>query len=202
GEVAVTSAVVAGLPANSTIFARLSTHFAAGWQWQDIQFTTARVATFLTPTAGSVVGVSCTALQWTAVSDARAYTVHVGTTAGAKDLVDTGEIPYTTLTAPTLPANQTIFARVWTRFASDSTFSDVQFSTGLATLTAPSNNATGIGTSGTFQWTAVPGATTYLLYVGDTPGANNRINSGEITQTSFPMTGLPIGVPLYAQIWT
>src|SRR6185295_12301796 len=114
GEVAGTSVLVPGLPANSLIFARLSTHFAAGWQWQDIQFTTARVATFLAPTAGSVMGVSCTALQWTAVSDARAYTVHVGTTAGAKDLVDTGEIPYTTLTAPTLPANQTIFARVWT----------------------------------------------------------------------------------------
>jgi hypothetical protein len=42
----------------------------------------------------------------------------------------------------------------------------------------------------------------YYLYVGDTPGANNVINTGEITQTSYPMTGLPVGTTLYAKLWT
>src|SRR5262249_25699773 len=110
--------------------------------------------------------------------------------------------PVTTLNLPTLPANQQIYARIWTKFATDWTYSDVRFSAALATLTSPADNATGIGTTGTFLWAAVPGATKYYLYVGDTPGAKNVINSGEITATSYPMAGLPIGVQLYATLWT
>jgi hypothetical protein len=78
----------------------------------------------------------------------------------------------------------------------------VQFSTGLATLTSPANNASGVKTSGSFQWAAVPGATAYRLYVGDTPGASNRLSTGEITLTSYPMAALPTTATLYAQLWT
>jgi hypothetical protein len=202
GEITSTSFVAPALPPDQWVFARIATQFTTGWQWQDIRFATTRGAYLLTPVAGSIVGSACTAVGWTPVADARAYTVHLGTTTGAKDLLDTGETPYTTSSAPTLPANQQIFARVWTKFASDWTYSDVQFSSALATLTTPVNNATGTGTTGSFQWTAVAGATAYRLYVGDTAGANNRINTGEITGTSYPMAGLPVGVQLYAQLWT
>jgi hypothetical protein len=202
GEIPGPSFVAPALPPNQWLFARIATHFAAGWQWQDIRFATSRGAYLLTPAAGAVVGVACSAIGWTPVADARAYTLNLGTTAGAKDVLDTGATPYTTLTPPTLPANRQIFARIWTKFASDWTYSDVQFSTGLATLTSPANSASGVKTSGSFQWSAVPGAAAYRLYVGDTAGASNRINSGEVTQTSYPMTGLPAPSQLYAQLWT
>jgi hypothetical protein len=202
GEIAGTSFVVPGLPSNQLLFGRIATRLAAGWQWQDIQFTTVRGAYFLTPTEGSVVGVTCNTIQWTPVADARAYYLYVGTSVGAKNIVDSSETPVTTLNLPTLPANQQIYGRIWTKFATDWTYSDVRFSTGLAILTSPANNATGIGTTGTFQWNAVPGVMKYYLYVGDTPGAKNVINTGEITVTSYPMASLPIGVQLYATLWT
>jgi hypothetical protein len=202
GEVTDTSFVAPALPSNQWLFARIATHFASGWQWQDIRFATARGAYLVTPAAGSVAGVACTAIGWTTVWDARAYRLNLGTTAGATDLLDTGERPYTTVIAPTLPANRQVFGRIWTKFASDWAYTDVSFSTRLATLTSPANNASGVKTSQSFQWAAVPGATAYRLYVGDTPGASNRINSGEITLTSYPMTGLPAPAQLYAQLWT
>ena len=67
-------------------------------------------------------------IQWTAVSGAQAYYLYVGTAAGASDLINTGETLQTSYPAAKLPANQRVFARIWTKVAgiwhyADSTFS-------------------------------------------------------------------------------
>ena len=65
------------------------------------------------------------------------------------------------------------------------------------TLTAipvqPVNGATDVDLLGDIQWTSVPSAEAYYLYVGTIVGANDLINSGEILQTSYPAIGLPAG---------
>jgi hypothetical protein len=202
GEITSTSRLVNTLPSNATLFARISTHTAAGWQSQDVQFTTTRGAYLTSPTDGAVIGVACAPFTWTPAAGALAYYLYVGTSQGAKDIVDFGETQATSMPGPSLPANRPLHGRIWTKFASAWTWTDVQFTAAQAALTYPVANASGIGTGGSFQWTTVPGVQKYYLYVGDTPGSNNRINSGEITQTTYPMAGLPVGTTLYAQIWT
>ena len=42
--------------------------------------------------------------------------MHVGSTPGAKDLVDSGEIQQTAYLAPlNVPSNSTLYARMWTK---------------------------------------------------------------------------------------
>lgn len=202
GEVTGTSHIVTGLPHSATLFARIATRFSTGWQWQDIQFTTTRGAYFTMPTHGAVISSSCTTIAWTPVSGALSYYLYLGTTPGAKDLIDFGETQATSRFAGLLPANQTLYGRIWTKLASGWVYNDSQFTTFLSTLTSPAPNALDIGTAGLFTWTANANVQKYYLYVGDTPGANNVINTGEITQTSYPMTGLPVGTTLYAKLWT
>src|SRR4051794_22748031 len=50
--------------------------------------------------------------QWTQVADAEAYYLYVGTTAGAKDLVNTGEVQYTARTITGLPYSTTLYATI------------------------------------------------------------------------------------------
>ena len=53
-------------------------------------------------------------VQWTTVVNAQAYYLYVGSTIGAKDLVDTREIQQTSWLA-SLPGGQTVYARIWTK---------------------------------------------------------------------------------------
>jgi hypothetical protein len=202
GEVTATSWLASGLPLNTALYARIATRFSTGWQWQDIQFTTSRGAYFTSPADGAVASVSCTTFAWTTAPGALSYYLYVGTTVGAKNLIDFGETQATSRFGGVLPANQTLYARIWTKLSSGWVYNDTQFSTALATLTYPVQNAVDIGTSAPFTWAAVPNAYRYYLYVGNTPGSNNVINSGEITQTAYPMTNLPVGTTLYATLWT
>src|SRR5262249_9763779 len=71
-----------------------------------------------------------------------------------------------------------------------------------ATFTYPSADAQNVDTAEPFSWTAVPGALAYYLYVGTSQGAKDLVNTGEIPQTSYTVPPLPIGVTLWARIWT
>src|SRR5437667_4501255 len=54
-------------------------------------------------------------IQWTSVANAQGYYLYVGSTPGAKDLVNTGTIQQTSYLAPTLPSGVTLYARLWTK---------------------------------------------------------------------------------------
>ena len=54
-------------------------------------------------------------MHWKSVPNAQAYYLCVGSTVGAKDLIDTGEVQQTFYLARGLPFGQTMFVRLWTK---------------------------------------------------------------------------------------
>src|SRR5512135_1131297 len=71
-----------------------------------------------------------------------------------------------------------------------------------ATLTYPIAGAVNADLTLPFQWTSVPNVQAYYLYVGTAIGAKDLVNTGEILQTSYLASSLPLGQTLYARLWT
>ena len=205
GETSATSLSRANLPVR-TLYVRLWTKSAAGWVYTDSTFTVIAPpqATLLTPAQGASVYSNAVGFSWSPVSGALAYYLYVGTTIGAKDVINSGETSATSLSRANLPAG-TLYIRLWTKSTAagwaytDSSFTVV--AAPQATLLTPANGAA-IGTSSAnFSWTSVTGAIVYYLYVGTTAGAKDVVNSGETTATSLPVASLPLGT-LYVRLWT
>ncbi len=203
GEIQQTSYTAASLPAGTTLYGRIWTQYAGQWSYSDISFSGTNPATFTFPTNGSSSVDVSQPFQWTPVSGAQAYYLYVGTSVGLKDLVDTGEIQQTSYAAPTLPANQTLYARIWTELGGVWLHSDITFSAAArATLTFPANGAVSADLSNPIQWTAVPGAQAYYLYDGTAVGLHNLVDTGEIQPTSYLASGIPANQTVYARMWT
>src|SRR5438477_211356 len=156
------------------------------------------------PTDGATNADMSQAIQWTTVLNAQAYYLYVGSTLGAKDLVDTGEIQQTSYLATGLPGSQTVFARLWTEVGGVWRFSDSSFTTAatVAILMSPVNGATNVNMTLPMQWTTVAGAQAYELYLGSTLGAKDLVDTGQIQQTSYLATSLPRGQTMFARLWT
>jgi hypothetical protein len=73
-----------------------------------------------------------------------------------------------------------------------------------AVVTSPTPGSTLSGTSATFTWSAVSGATAYWVYVGSTGvgSSNIFINSSSITATSQAVTGLPTTGTVYLRVYS
>src|SRR5204863_10142551 len=141
-----TSYLASGLPGSQTVFARLWTKVGGVWRFTDSSFTTAStvlvVATLTSPLNGSTTVIMTLPLQWTTVVGAQAYQLYLGSTLGAKDLVDTGQIQPTSYLATSLPGGQTVFARLWAEAGGVWRSTDSSFTTApVATLTVPLNGA-------------------------------------------------------------
>jgi hypothetical protein len=183
-------------------------------------------ALFITPVNGATDVDASQPIQWTAVTNAQAYYLYIGTSRGATDLVNSGEMQGTSYQAYGLPAGQLLYARLWTKKASVWRYTDITFTAAIgapvlkATVITPANGATGVNPTGLIQWTAVPNAQKYYVYVGSTLGANDLIDSQEIcdgctnspTATSWslanagkpPALGLggKAGQKVYLRMWT
>src|SRR5437660_711084 len=98
-------------------------------------------AVILYPTNGAVNADLSQPIQWTSVANVQAYYLYVGTTLGAKDLVNTGEILQTSYLVTQLPAGQTVYARIWTKVGGVWRYTDSSFSAAPlpARLTYPVN---------------------------------------------------------------
>jgi hypothetical protein len=142
-------------------------------------------------------------LTWTTVSGAQAYYLYVGTGVGLKDLVDSHEIQATSYAVSSLPGNQTVYVRLWTELANSWRYVDSTFTTQplVPTFISPTAGASGVNLSTAVQWTSVPNAEAYYLYVGTTSGATNVVNSSETPATSWIAYDAPTGQTLYARIW-
>jgi hypothetical protein len=143
-------------------------------------------------------------LQWTRVFDAQAYYVYGGSTRGAKDLINSGEIGQTSFRMPDLPGGQIVYVRLWTKVAGVWRFSDSAFTPPrvVASLTSPASGAAEVDPFGLLRWEPIASAQAYYLYVGSTAGARDLVNSGETLQTSFRLTGLPEGRTVCVRLWT
>jgi len=199
--------VTTPLPAGVTLWARIWTEINGVWSYQsDISFTVSALSYLTAPANGQQNVPANATFQWTTSPGAQAYYLYVGTTQGAKDVVNTGAIQGTSYTATTpLPAGATLWARIWTQLNGVWSYQgDISFTvSALSHLTAPLNGQQNVPVNATFQWTTSPGAQAYYLYVGTTQGAKDVVNTEPIQGTSYTVTTpLPAGAMLWARIWT
>jgi Big-like domain-containing protein len=162
------------------------------------------VATMTYPVNGAVNADLTAPIQWTSVLNVQAYYLYIGSKPGAKDLVNTGEIQATSYRVTKYLPPQTLYARIYAKVGgvwryTESSFTAVPLA---ATITYPANGATNVDLATAVQWTAVPNAQAYYLYVGSALGAKDLVNTGEIQQTFYRIASLPPGQIVYARLWT
>ncbi len=206
GEIAATSVTATGLPTNGeTIYATLYTDYGSVQVSKSYMFTASTQAALTSPANGSVLPGPTVTFTWTAATGATGYNFRLGTTPGENNLLASGEITATSITATGLPTNgEPIYATLYTDYGSIQVSKSYTFTASTqAALTSPTPGSVLPGPTVTFTWTAATGATGYNFRLGTTPGTNNLFFSGEITATSVTVTGLPTnGEPIYATLYT
>lgn len=198
-----TSYQAAALPVGQVLYARMWTKLDGIWRFVDSQFTAVAPASLIAPAAGATNVDALLPFRWTPVGGAVAYYLYVGTSVGAKDIVDSAETQQTVYQAAPLPPGQTLYARLWTKLGTSWRSVDSQFATAsTASLLWPSPGATNVDSTQPVRWTPVIGAQAYYLYVGTTAGGSNIVNTGEIHQTSYTMPPLSGRQMFYIRLWT
>ncbi len=203
GNISGTSYVPKALPPGQVLYARLWTYSGGLWSSaSDVSFTAAPDLTY--PTAGATNVDTSKPFTWGADSQATSYRLTIGTSQGASDLVDSGQLAVTSYAVPGLPVGKTLWARLTTQYGLTSTSTDISFTAAVrpATLTRPTDGSQHIDPGQAFTWNSVGGADSYWLWVGTSPGASDIVDSGNIAGTSYLPTNLPVGKPLYARLWT
>ena len=162
---------------------RLSTNNDAG-----IGDAASPLAQITYPVNGNTSADLTLPIQWSSVAGAQSYYLYVGTTLGAKNVVDTGEISQTSYLATSAPIGVTLYARIWTKLggawaSSDSTFTAAEVAAQqLATITYPAAGATNADLTQPITWTAGTNAQKYYLYIGSRHSArSDLVDSGELT---------------------
>ena len=175
------------------------------WQYApDISFTTIVSASMLSPSNNASAVQNPVQFTWSTASGASCYYLYVGTTLGAKDVIDSGQIPGTQLSRSLNPG--TYYARVYTLInANWYVSSDITFTVAPppspAQLTFPVNGATQVTPTLTFNWTSIAGAQCYYLYVGSAPGLKDVYDGGQTTATSATVRLSPF-TQYYARLYT
>jgi len=125
GVVTSTAANVTGIPTSGVnLYARLWSRINGDWVPQDYLYTeagTPALATMSTPAPGSTLPGSTVVFTWTPGAGPTQYELWLGTSLGASNLYNSGQInnsgqPAYTATATGLPANgATVYARLYSR---------------------------------------------------------------------------------------
>src|SRR5436190_865517 len=207
GEIQKTSYLPPNLPHSQTLYSRIYTKVGGGWRYVDGTFSVAPRARLTYPADGAVNVDASKPIQWTSIANVQAYYLYVGSTAGGRDLVNSGETLQTSYAAANLPASRTLYARVWTKAGgvwryADSTFTTEAPPPPIATLAYPANGAVNIDQTQPAAWAQVTGAQAYYLKIGSTVGAKDILDSYETQLTQFPILGIPAGQTLFADLCT
>jgi hypothetical protein len=72
----------------------------------------------------------------------------------------------------------------------------------LSQVTFPQHGTANANLTQPIQWTAVPSAELYKLWVGTAPGAHDLLDTGDVQETSTMGDSLPSATWLYARLWT
>jgi hypothetical protein len=170
--------------------------------------STATQAMMTSPTPGSTFTGSGATFTWNAAIGATGYALWLGTTGvGSHDLLEGGIHTATSLTFTTMPLNGvTIYVRLWTSVNGALLSNDYTYTAanGEATMTSPTPNSTFTGSSVTFNWSAISGATGYALWIGTTGiGSHDLLYGGIHTATSLTFTAMPVsGAMIYVRLYT
>ena len=203
------------LPTGQQLYARLYTKANGQYAvYTDVSFTAAAAqkARFTSPLDGQT-GVDATEpFTWSTVAGAQGYYLTVGRTAGAYDVLASGELPASSssYTPPvTVPTGETLHARIYTKLnGAYGQYEDITFVAsigGRAKFTSPTDGQPAVDGNESFTWSTVAGAQGYYLTVGTTAGAHDVLASGELpaSRSSYtPPAALPAGRTLHARIYT
>jgi hypothetical protein len=202
GETTRTWWTTASLPAGRHLYARIWTKIDGLWYWREIEFDSAPRAVLIYPYQQASDTSAYETFAWTAVTDAQAYYLYVGTSPGAKDIVDTGETKATSYQVNGLEPGRTLYARIYTLVKGVWEMDAVTFTTSLsARFTKPmAGDGSDLGQG--LAWTTILGADAYYLYVGTGPGKKDIVDTGEIARTDYETPALPAGQQVYARIYT
>jgi hypothetical protein len=200
GEIKDLSYTARALPAAQRLYARIHTKIQGGWYSNEVFFDSAGSALLLYPRAGAGDVSAREIFRWSAVKDAQAYYLYVGTAPGAKDVVNTGEIMDTAYLVTGLEPGRTYYAKLWTKFAGGWKNEEVPFKTSMSSRVTNSSDGSDLGQG--FRWTSITGAQAYYLYLGTDPGTKNLIDTGETLDTQWPTPPLPAARELFSKMWT
>ena len=162
-------------------------------------------AAILYPAAGATGVVTTRAFEWTTVTGADAYILHIGTAPDTWNVLAAGLLTQTSyLVTTTLPTDVTLYVRigsrsggVW-RYSPSIPFTAVRVT---ATMIYPAANATNVSPAQPFTWTSVTGADAYILHIGTAPDTWNVVAAGLLNQPSYVVTAaLPTDVTLYVRV--
>jgi hypothetical protein len=203
-EIQVTSVAWSNVPANQPVFARIWVQIGGAWSYTDSSFSGLLLTSHLTFPADGAVGVDpAKPIQWASVPDAQAYQLYLGSSPGARNILDTRQTKTTSATAPYVPLNQVVYARIWVQVGgvwrfTDSSFGSIQLT---SSITYPVKGAANADLSQPIRWTSVPNAQAYVLWIGSTAGSNDLVTTSEALQTSYLAANLPAAQTVYARIW-
>jgi hypothetical protein len=124
------AAVLSGLSIDRRVFARLGTKVQGVWRYTETTFGIMPLASLNMPANGQIDVPPETTFDWTApAATVQAYYLYVGTSPGAKDVVNSGETLARSYRATNLPLGRTLHARLWTKIGGVWRYVDSQFAT-------------------------------------------------------------------------
>lgn len=210
-----TSLEVTNLPSNGApIYATLNYRIDGVWRQRIHTYTNARLPRMVSPATGTTLAGPNQRFVWDANGvTANAWSITLGTAAGANNIYDSGtllssirEVPNARITSN----GQDVFARLWWLTGFNWNFVDFTFKTSVPSdpvLKTPAPGPVVIGANQelTFTWDR-NGATLFgwWLYVGATVGGRDYHNSGllETSVLSRTVTGLPRQAPqIFVRLW-
>jgi hypothetical protein len=202
GETTRTSWPNTPLSGSTNYYLRMHTRMVGGkWVSRDYVFRTDSLAVLAQPVSESADVDPSPEFSWTPVANAQKYYLYVGSSPGAKDLVDSGETNALSLAPQPLPGGFKLHARMWTKVNDVWRYRDSTFSTRPAPrFVNPRSGETGVGTATTMEWTEVAGASTYALSIGTTPGGKDILADRQVSGTQTSVESLPQANALYARV--
>jgi serine protease len=197
------------LPTNGVrIYAQLWSFIGGNWMYTQYTFFEAGPPAILSPTPGSVLGLSQT-FAWSPGTGSTMSELQLGTTGpGSSNIFDSGPTTATSAFVPLVPANSaTLFARLMSFIGGSWQSVDYTYTESAppvkAALISPTPG-TVLGPSATFTWTPGTGVTIYDLALGTTGfGSSDIYTTGHTTAHSTGAIPLPTnGVTVYAQLYS
>lgn len=170
----------------------------------------ANSAYITSPLGGTLASPSQT-FTWSNGVGVTNYWLYVGTSLGASNIYNSGQLGNTvhSATANAMPATgQTVYVKLWSKIGGvwqSNSYTYASAQPVIADLTSPLQHAILTSTGPTFTWSAGSGVDAYWLYVGSAPGYSDYFNSSSLPSgtTSVVSSGLPNdGSTVYVRLWS
>ena len=210
------SKAVSGLPTDGrTIHVTLYSKSGSTWPFNQYTLTAnsgggAVLAQLTSPAAGSTLSGSTVTFQWTAGTGVSEYWLRLGSTRGGKDIHDATAGTNLSKSVSGIPTDgRTIHVTMYSKVGSTWPFlqytltaAGMPSAAGIAPeLIRPASGSTLAGSTATFEWTVVDGASEYWLTIETETGAQDIYDAGNGTGVVRTVTDLPTdGGPLYVTV--